>query len=118
MWKSEHYSYELKQVTGSGFPAILSAPWYLDLISYGQDWKNYYKVEPLNFEGKQSKRHVTPTPESNLDTSPLSTVLRATTCSLKEIHSRPLDSAPVFMELLFVSEMSKCVNFERHLRCT
>lgn len=58
VWKSEHYSYELKQVTGSGFPAILSAPWYLDLISYGQDWKNYYKVEPLNFEGSEKQKQL------------------------------------------------------------
>ncbi|XP_021035771.1 beta-hexosaminidase subunit beta [Mus caroli] len=58
VWKSEHYSYELMQVTGSGFPAILSAPWYLDLISYGQDWKNYYKVEPLNFEGSEKQKQL------------------------------------------------------------
>ncbi|XP_029399755.1 beta-hexosaminidase subunit beta isoform X2 [Mus pahari] len=58
VWKSEHYLYELTQVTGSGFPAILSAPWYLDLISYGQDWKNYYKVEPLNFEGSEKQKQL------------------------------------------------------------
>lgn len=31
------------------YTMILSAPWYLNFISYGQDWKNYYQVEPTNF---------------------------------------------------------------------
>ena len=39
-------------VTAAGFPVILSAPWDLDWISYGQDWRNYYKVDPLDFDGK------------------------------------------------------------------
>lgn len=73
VWKSENYLEELKQVTSSGFPAILSAPWYLDVISYGQDWRQYYTVEPLNFEGKQSSHpagfshNFHSPPKSNLD---------------------------------------------------
>lgn len=58
VWKSENYLNELAQVTASGFPAILSAPWYLDLISYGQDWRNYYKAEPLNFEGSEKQKQL------------------------------------------------------------
>ncbi|XP_052599455.1 beta-hexosaminidase subunit beta [Peromyscus californicus insignis] len=53
VWKGEEYLEKLKEVTSSGFRAILSAPWYLDVISYGQDWRNYYKVEPLNFGGSE-----------------------------------------------------------------
>jgi len=33
------------------YAMILSGPWYLNFISYGQDWKNYYLVEPTNFTG-------------------------------------------------------------------
>lgn len=58
VWKSENYLEELKQVTSSGFPAILSAPWYLDVISYGQDWRAYYTVEPLNFEGSEEEKQL------------------------------------------------------------
>jgi len=32
-----------------GYDMILSAPWYLNMISYGQDWKKYYQVEPDSF---------------------------------------------------------------------
>lgn len=39
---------ELQAVTGAGYRAVLSAPWYLDYISYGEDWKKYYIVEPDN----------------------------------------------------------------------
>lgn len=45
-------------MTAAGYTSILSAPWYLDYISYGQDWQRYYKVEPLNFNGQSSKRIV------------------------------------------------------------
>lgn len=39
-------------ITSAGFRALLSAPWYLNRISYGQDWKRYYLVDPLAFEGE------------------------------------------------------------------
>lgn len=46
------YTDDLRAITAAGFPVILSAPWYLDRISYGQDWRVYYAVEPLDFSGK------------------------------------------------------------------
>ena len=42
---------ELAKLTKMGYKTILAQPWYLDYIGYGQDWKNYYKYEPLNFNG-------------------------------------------------------------------
>lgn len=51
VWIGNGYTRELSRVTGAGFAAILAAPWYLDYISYGQDWKKYYSIEPLNFPG-------------------------------------------------------------------
>ncbi|KAM4875875.1 beta-hexosaminidase subunit beta [Thomomys bottae] len=58
VWKSEHYFEELGKVTAAGFPVILSAPWYLDLISYGQDWRKYYQVEPLSFQGSEKQKQL------------------------------------------------------------
>lgn len=37
---------------------ILSAPWYLDWISYGQDWVKYYRVEPLEFSGSKEQKQL------------------------------------------------------------
>lgn len=45
------YLKEMANVTRTGYHALLSAPWYLNRISYGQDWIEAYKVEPLDFEG-------------------------------------------------------------------
>ncbi|NXU95517.1 HEXB hexosaminidase, partial [Xiphorhynchus elegans] len=56
VWKANYYANELSSVTGAGFSAVLAAPWYLDYISYGQDWKKYYSVEPLNFPGSEEQK--------------------------------------------------------------
>lgn len=58
VWKNENYLDELQHVTAAGLPAILSAPWYLDLISYGQDWRNYYSAEPLSFVGSEKQKQL------------------------------------------------------------
>lgn len=55
VWREENpvgYLKELELITKAGFRALLSAPWYLNRIAYGPDWKNFYTVEPLAFAGK------------------------------------------------------------------
>lgn len=54
VWIGGGSNEEMGKVTAAGYTTILSAPWYLDYISYAQDWRNYYKVEPLNFNGQFS----------------------------------------------------------------
>uniref|UniRef100_A0A8D2KS22 Beta-hexosaminidase n=1 Tax=Varanus komodoensis TaxID=61221 RepID=A0A8D2KS22_VARKO len=58
VWMGFMYQEELRKVTKEGHQAILAAPWYLDLISYGQDWKKYYSVEPLDFPGCKSQKEL------------------------------------------------------------
>lgn len=58
VWKQELYTYKMSTVTKAGFPVILSAPWYLDKIAYGQDWRDYYTVEPLDFSGTQEQKQL------------------------------------------------------------
>jgi len=49
---------ELAKLTKMGYKTILAQPWYLDYIGYGQDWKNYYKYEPLNFDGTDEQKQL------------------------------------------------------------
>uniref|UniRef100_A0A669AXA9 Beta-hexosaminidase n=1 Tax=Oreochromis niloticus TaxID=8128 RepID=A0A669AXA9_ORENI len=56
VWIGGRSDKEMSNVTAAGYTTILSAPWYLDYISYGQDWQKYYKVEPLNFEGTDEQK--------------------------------------------------------------
>uniref|UniRef100_K7G3Y5 Beta-hexosaminidase n=1 Tax=Pelodiscus sinensis TaxID=13735 RepID=K7G3Y5_PELSI len=56
VWIGNLYTTELSNVTRAGFTTILAAPWYLDYISYGQDWKKYYNVQPLNFSGSEKQK--------------------------------------------------------------
>ncbi|KAI0227163.1 Beta-hexosaminidase subunit beta [Lamellibrachia satsuma] len=39
----------MKHVISRGHKVILASPWYLNIISYGQDWRRYYVIEPTNF---------------------------------------------------------------------
>ena len=41
----------MANVTASGFQTLLSTPWYLNFISYGQDWQGHYKADPQDFKG-------------------------------------------------------------------
>ncbi|XP_003477693.2 beta-hexosaminidase subunit alpha [Cavia porcellus] len=50
------YMEEVALVTKAGFRALLSAPWYLNHIAYGPDWKDMYKVEPLDFQGTPEEK--------------------------------------------------------------
>ena len=38
VWKGNGWQNEMASITKAGYNVILSAPWYLDLISYGPDW--------------------------------------------------------------------------------
>ena len=35
---------------------ILSACWYLNYVSYGEDWINYYQCDPTNFNGTEEEK--------------------------------------------------------------
>ena len=45
-----------KQVSQAGYHSVLSAPFYLNYISYGEDWPKYYAVEPTAFEGTAAEK--------------------------------------------------------------
>ncbi|XP_033109419.1 beta-hexosaminidase subunit beta-like [Anneissia japonica] len=50
------YREGLEKVTKLGLKTILSAPWYLNYISYGPDWKNFYQTEPEDFNGTAEQK--------------------------------------------------------------
>ncbi|KAI2810900.1 hypothetical protein BLOT_002068 [Blomia tropicalis] len=55
---SSTWSTELSKVTEAGYQALLSSPWYLDLISYGPDWRKYYESEPYSFDGTDEQKRL------------------------------------------------------------
>lgn len=36
----------MQYVTQKGYKAITSACWYLNILSYGEDWHKYYQCDP------------------------------------------------------------------------
>ena len=56
VWKGKGWQLEMQKVTERGLRVLLSAPWYLNHISYGTDWIKYYEVDPLNFNPANSSK--------------------------------------------------------------
>ncbi|XP_078600308.1 beta-hexosaminidase subunit alpha-like isoform X2 [Branchiostoma floridae x Branchiostoma japonicum] len=57
VWKSNPpVPTEMATVTAKGLRAILSSCWYLNYISYGDDWGKYYSCEPQDFTGTQAQK--------------------------------------------------------------
>ncbi|XP_017315907.1 beta-hexosaminidase subunit beta isoform X1 [Ictalurus punctatus] len=57
VWKEKpDYNSEMAQITAAGFHALLSSPWYLNRISYGQDWQGVYKADPQSFNGTAEQK--------------------------------------------------------------
>ncbi|CAN9504397.1 unnamed protein product [Ophioblennius macclurei] len=58
IWKGseQQYQHEMAKVTSSGYQTLLSTPWYLNHISYGQDWHDHYKADPRNFNGTEQQK--------------------------------------------------------------
>jgi hexosaminidase len=57
VWKSD-YNPEIYELTKLGFRVILSSCWYLNKISYGYDWFQYYSCDPLSFNGTQEQNRL------------------------------------------------------------
>uniref|UniRef100_A0A8C2ZKD3 Beta-hexosaminidase n=3 Tax=Cyclopterus lumpus TaxID=8103 RepID=A0A8C2ZKD3_CYCLU len=58
VWKGnkEQYQSEMANVTSAGFQTLLSTPWYLNRISYGQDWQGHYRADPQDFKGTEEQK--------------------------------------------------------------
>uniref|UniRef100_A0A3B4VJD8 Beta-hexosaminidase subunit beta n=1 Tax=Seriola dumerili TaxID=41447 RepID=A0A3B4VJD8_SERDU len=58
VWKGtqQQYQNEMANVTSSGYQTLLSTPWYLNRISYGQDWRGHYKADPQDFKGTEAQK--------------------------------------------------------------
>lgn len=58
IWKGlpPAYEKELSRITAAGHRVLLSAPFYINHIRYGQDWRDSYLVKPLNFSGTEEQK--------------------------------------------------------------
>jgi len=55
VWRSENWQSEMDAVTKQGLRAIVSAPWYLNYITFGSDAMNYYMEDPQAFGGTEEQ---------------------------------------------------------------
>ncbi|RWS29590.1 beta-hexosaminidase subunit alpha-like protein, partial [Leptotrombidium deliense] len=52
------YHEELRKVTKSGYRAILSSPWYISNIQFGNDWQKYYDDDPQAFDAPEQQKRL------------------------------------------------------------
>ena len=57
VWKQD-FERELDNVTKRGYQVILSSCWYLNKISYGYDWFDYYRCDPQQFNGTDHQKNL------------------------------------------------------------
>jgi len=55
-WYTPEWPIEMENVTEKGYKVVLSAPWYLNYIHYGPDWRAYYDSEPEGFNGTAQQK--------------------------------------------------------------
>lgn len=46
-----HWEEYANNLTARGHNVVVSSCYYLNYISYGQDWRTYYRCDPHNFNG-------------------------------------------------------------------
>ncbi|XP_015254830.1 PREDICTED: beta-hexosaminidase subunit beta isoform X1 [Cyprinodon variegatus] len=58
VWKGnqEKYQLEMANITSAGYQTLLSSPWYLNRIAYGQDWQGHYRADPQDFKGTEEQK--------------------------------------------------------------
>jgi hexosaminidase len=44
-------------IARQGYKMLVSSCWYLNYISYGEDWKKYYECDPQDFPGTESEKN-------------------------------------------------------------
>ncbi|VDP50592.1 unnamed protein product, partial [Schistosoma margrebowiei] len=49
VWKDLYWESVVKNVTKAGYRVLFSAAWYLNYISYGDDWRYHYRIDPRDF---------------------------------------------------------------------
>ncbi|KAL1440442.1 hypothetical protein MTO96_009481 [Rhipicephalus appendiculatus] len=54
--KMKRWQDYIKPIARKGYQMVLSACWYLNYISYGEDWKKFYQCDPRSFEGTEAEK--------------------------------------------------------------
>ncbi|CAL4094781.1 unnamed protein product, partial [Meganyctiphanes norvegica] len=90
----------VQDLTEKGYKVILSSCWYINFITYGQDWKNFYNCDPTNFVGTPAQKQLVLGGEAAMwgeyvdATNLMPRLWPRASAAAERLWSMPLDQAP------------------------
>ncbi|XP_066970226.1 beta-hexosaminidase subunit beta-like [Macrobrachium rosenbergii] len=101
-------------LTERGYQVILSSCWYINYITYGPDWRNFYKCDPTDFQGTEEQKKLVLGGEAAMwgeyvdATNLLPRLWPRASAAAERLWSLPLSEAPSVEDAAFRLDQHRC----------
>lgn len=101
-------------LTEAGHQVILSSCWYINYITYGQDWRNFYNCDPTDFQGTPEQKSLVLGGEAAMwgeyvdATNLLPRLWPRASAAAERLWSLPVSEAPSVDEAAYRLDQHRC----------
>ncbi|XP_068211206.1 beta-hexosaminidase subunit beta-like [Palaemon carinicauda] len=101
-------------LTERGYQVILSSCWYINYITYGPDWRNFYNCDPTDFQGTDEQKKLVLGGEAAMwgeyadATNLLPRLWPRASAAAERLWSVPLSEAPSVEDAAFRLDQHRC----------
>ncbi|KAK7008180.1 hypothetical protein SK128_024911 [Halocaridina rubra] len=121
VWKDVSLSSKMRgwrdyahDLTEAGHQVILSSCWYINYITYGQDWRNFYNCDPTDFQGTEEQKKLVLGGEAAMwgeyvdATNLLPRLWPRASAAAERLWSLPISEAPSVDEAAYRLDQHRC----------